>query len=243
MSDKQQTTEVVITLGWRAGLVLLAVLLASTALVMGIWLGRQAALRTQSGTQGFAALPQSGPQAVPVPQAPVVQTGPLVQPRTELPSGLQPYGLQLSQPAPEFELENLDGELVHLSDFQGQPVLINFWATWCPPCRREMPMLEGAWRRYKDQGFVILGVNTGERVRAGRLREEVGFYVDQMGLTFPILLDAEEVVANLYNLRSYPTSFFVNRDGVLVDVRRGAFASPAELDRYISRILTPAGGD
>ncbi len=244
MSDrKKQSKEVVIVVDRRVGLAVLGVFLVILSLVAGAFLGRQLAGREATMGQ---TLPPAAP-GVPWPAAPALPPAPAAgsarseaQPRTELPAGASSTRARLNEPAPEFGLETLEGEMVHLSDFRGQAVMINFWATWCPPCRFEMPMLESAWRKYKDQGFVILGVNTGERVRAGRLREEVQFFVDQMGLTFPILLDAEDRVADLYNLRAYPTSFFISPDGELVAARRGAFPSPAELEQFIIRVLNPA---
>jgi len=241
---KRQSKELVIVLDRRVGLAILGAFLVILSLAAGVFLGRLMGRARQSTTvQILPSVPQGVPLATapPLPQAPAVGSGGSeAQPRTELPAGASSTRARLNQPAPNFGLETLEGEMVHLSDFRGQAVMINFWATWCPPCRFEMPMLEGAWRKYKDQGFVILGVNTGERVRAGRLREEVKFFVDQMGLTFPILLDADDMVADLYNLRAYPTSFFISPDGELVAARRGAFSSPAELERFITRVLNPA---
>ncbi len=117
--------------------------------------------------------------------------------------------------APDFTLETLDGKTMTLSNLRGQVVVINLWATWCPPCRAEMPALERVWNDYRDQGLVILAVN--QRESAAR----VGAFVEELGLTFPVLLDPNGTVGARYQLRAYPTTFFVGRDGVIQDVVLG----------------------
>jgi thiol-disulfide isomerase/thioredoxin len=144
--------------------------------------------------------------------------------------------VRVGAPAPDFALSNLEGKTVRLSDFKGKPVIINFWATWCPPCRFEMPALEAIYQKYKDKGLVVLGVNTGERVRDGGLAGRVGAYARQLGLTFPIVLDLTDSVANLYRLRAYPTTYFVDASGKVTDMRRGAFINQADIERYLQGI-------
>jgi len=110
--------------------------------------------------------------------------------------------------APDFTLVNLEGENVSLSDFHGQPVLINLWATWCGPCRIEMPTIQSRFEKYLDEGFIVLAVNFDEP------RGDVQAFRDEFGLTFQMLLDPGAEVQKLYRTRSYPTSFFVDRKGV-----------------------------
>jgi len=98
-------------------------------------------------------------------------------------------------------LLNLEGEEVSLSDSSGQPALINFWATWCPPCLEELPAIQATYQNSDD--LVVLGVNFQERLT------NVKSFVEQEGLTFPILLDEEGRLALLYRVRSLPTSFFL----------------------------------
>ncbi|MEA1976694.1 MAG: redoxin domain-containing protein [Chloroflexota bacterium] len=111
--------------------------------------------------------------------------------------------------APDFTLVNLEGKNVSLSDFHGQPVLINLWATWCGPCRIEMPTIQSRFDEYRDEGFIVLAVNFDEP------RENVQSFRDEFGLTFEMLLDPGAKVQKLYRTRSYPTSFFVDRNGVI----------------------------
>ncbi|WP_027965033.1 redoxin domain-containing protein [Halalkalibacillus halophilus] len=118
-------------------------------------------------------------------------------------------GLDLGSEAPDFELETLEGEIVQLSDYRGQKVMINFWATWCPPCRAEMPDMQSV---YEDEEVEILAVNLSSTEAA---RSDVVNFVDDFGLTFPILLDKYEEVANLYEISPVPTSYLVDTNGVI----------------------------
>lgn len=113
--------------------------------------------------------------------------------------------------APDFTLDTLDGTKVTLSDLRGKIVVINLWATWCPPCRAEMPALENAYQQYKDSGVVVLGLNVTNQDS----ESEVPRFVDEFGLTFPILLDRDGSVSALYQLRGLPTTYFVNRAGII----------------------------
>jgi peroxiredoxin len=117
--------------------------------------------------------------------------------------------------APDFTLNDLNGQEVTLSDFRGQPVLINFWATWCPPCRIEKPFLEKAYEKHKGEGFVILGVNMRES------EETVRAFVNESGTTFPVLLDGSGFVIRLYKVYAAPTSFFVDKEGIIIDKHMG----------------------
>ncbi|HLR69164.1 MAG TPA: TlpA disulfide reductase family protein [Virgibacillus sp.] len=116
-------------------------------------------------------------------------------------------GLDKGQKAPDFELSTLDGETVKLSDFRGQKVLLNFWATWCPPCRKEMPDME---ELHNDTDVKILAVNlTG--TESGL--DEVKSFIDKLELTFTIPLDEESDIANQYEVVAYPTTYMIDPDG------------------------------
>ena len=117
-------------------------------------------------------------------------------------------GLKLGKSAPDFELVSIDGESVHLSELQGTPVLINFWATWCAPCRLEMPILQDSYERY-SQDLIVVAVNAGEP------EYEVRTFADELGLTFDILLDPDRKIERLYRLRGYPTTYFLDAEGTL----------------------------
>jgi len=119
-------------------------------------------------------------------------------------------------PAPDFELKTLDGETVRLSDFAGKPVLVNFWATWCGPCRAEFPDFQEA--SIDNAGkLVIIGINNTATDQA----ELVDDFVAEMGATFPIVLDPDGQVSESYQIRGLPTSIFVNRDGIVDEVFTG----------------------
>ena len=131
--------------------------------------------------------------------------------------------------APEFSLISLEGDQVSLADLRGHPVLINFWATWCAPCRIEMPHIQDRFERYADQGFVILAVDFDEP--AG----QVEAFRDELGLTFDILLDPGAEVQELYRNRSYPTTFFVDEQGV-IQVQHIGVMTEGQLDENLAKI-------
>jgi len=121
-------------------------------------------------------------------------------------SGSQPAIPEVNQAAPDFALTTLTGESVRLSELKGRVVAVNFWATWCGPCRLEMPLLQTYADRY-PQDLTVLAVNDAEPI------EKVQPYVDDLGLSFPILLDEKELVTRLYRVRGFPTTIFIDRDG------------------------------
>lgn len=135
--------------------------------------------------------------------------------------------------APDFELNTTSGETVKLSDLRGQAVLVNLWATWCPPCRAEMQSIEKVYNEYKDQGFVVLAVNMTYQDDASRVMP----FVTEQGLTFPIVLDETGDMAQAYQLRSLPSSFFINRDGIINEVVIGGPMAEALLRTRVEEIL------
>lgn len=130
--------------------------------------------------------------------------------------------------APDFELVNIQGENVKLSDFRGKAVLINFWATWCAPCRLEMPAIQARYEQYSPD-FVVLAVDNDESL------EIVAAFVDELGLTFPVLLDPGADIQQLYLIRGYPSSFFVDANGVIKVVHIGIMTE-GQLDGYLFEI-------
>lgn len=118
-------------------------------------------------------------------------------------------GVEIGDKAPDFMLETLDGETLQLSDFQGERVMINFWATWCPPCKQEMPDME---RFYQEHDPVILSVNLTD----GEMNtEQVGQFIQELELTFPVLLDREGEVSNLYRIQPIPMTYMVDAKGII----------------------------
>lgn len=116
---------------------------------------------------------------------------------------------QIGYSAPDFTLSDLTGTPVSLRGLKGQVVLINIWATWCPPCRAEMPTIQATYEQYRARGFVVLAVNQAEDSGT------VAAFMQQYGLTFPALLDSDSVVSRSYQVRVLPSSFFVDRMGVV----------------------------
>lgn len=120
-----------------------------------------------------------------------------------------------NHPAPDFTLTTYDGATITLSKLKGQVALINVWATWCPPCRAEMPAIQATYEQYHGQGFTVLAVNLQEDPRV------VAAFMRQYGLTFPALLDLDGAVSTAYQARVLPSSFFVDKKGVIRAVYRG----------------------
>jgi cytochrome c biogenesis protein CcmG, thiol:disulfide interchange protein DsbE len=136
-----------------------------------------------------------------------------------------------SEPAPGFELRSLDGSVVSLDDYRGQVVLVNFWASWCPPCRVEMPGFERVYRERRDQGFVILGIATDTHAEDA-IRE----FIAEHDITYPILLANRQVIQDYGGIRSLPETFLVDREGVIRHRIIGYFAEPA-LRAAVGRML------
>lgn len=113
--------------------------------------------------------------------------------------------------APDFTLDTLQGEQIKLSNLRGQIVVVNFWTTWCPPCRAETPALQSAYEAYQESSVVILGVNLTDQDSL----PDVKSFVQDFKLTYPILLDRNGAVGLLYQLNGLPTTFFIDRKGVI----------------------------
>ena len=135
--------------------------------------------------------------------------------------------------APDFTLDTTDGETVTLSKLRGQAVLVNLWATWCPPCRAEMTAIQKLYDEYKGQGFIVLAVNMTYQDDISAIAPFVG----QNDLTFPILLDETGDMARKYELRSLPSSFFIDLNGIIREVVIGGPMSEALLRTRIESIL------
>jgi peroxiredoxin len=131
--------------------------------------------------------------------------------------------------APEFTLTSTQGEEIRLADFRGRPVVLNFWATWCPPCRAEMPEFQAASVKYNGQA-VFLGVDQGE------ILPVVADYGAALGITYPLLLDQDNKVNRLYGVTALPTTVFVDADGVVRELFSG-IVSAAVLEDRIERLL------
>ncbi len=120
-----------------------------------------------------------------------------------------------SMPAPDFTLKSAEGGNLRLAEQRGQVVLVNFWATWCGPCKIEMPHLNRLFEKYKSAGFVLLGINIDEDPR------QAVALATRLGLKFPVLLDTDKAVSRRYALDSMPGTVLIDRDGKVRHVHRG----------------------
>ncbi len=122
----------------------------------------------------------------------------------------------MGESAPDFTLVDLEGNQVSLSDFRGETVFINFWATWCPPCRAEMPEIEAVYQEYKDRDVVVIGVDILEP------EDTVRQFVEKGGYSWVFVMDSTGEVSRNYAIGAIPTSIFVDRDGIIRAVNIGA---------------------
>jgi peroxiredoxin len=127
------------------------------------------------------------------------------------PSPTVDYGTRVGEAAPDFSLPTLKGNSIKLSGYRGKVVFLNIWATWCPPCREEMPSMESLYQRLKGREFEMLAVSID---RQGE--EIVGPFVAKYGLTFPVLLDSENKTYKLYGLTGIPETFIIDRNGMVI---------------------------
>ena len=133
------------------------------------------------------------------------------------------------KPALDFKLKDLNGKEVSLSDYKGKKVFLNFWASWCPPCKAEMPDIEKLYGETKDSDLVILAVNVGESKNTAKS------FIDDNKYSFPVLLDSDQNVTNQYNIKGIPTSFFIDKEGNVVSSKVGGI-SLEEMKSYISEL-------
>jgi peroxiredoxin len=140
---------------------------------------------------------------------------------------------QVGDKAPDFSLVDMNGQPHKLSEFKGKPVLINFWGTFCPPCKDEMPALQRQYDQWKQQGVVFLEVNLDTN------KITVQSFLDQYKLNMPVLLDTKEVVRKDYGVLEYPTTYFVGKDGKIAYKKIGEMQEPYIQDTL--RALTGGG--
>lgn len=131
------------------------------------------------------------------------------------PANLEPAPIK-GHPAPDFALQTLAGKTIRLSDYKGKPVLINFWATWCGPCRAEFPDFQKAWTDNADR-LVIIGINNTTTDD----KSQIPAFLDEYGITFPIVLDESGDTAKVYNILGLPTSIFIDRNGIVNELFTG----------------------
>jgi len=137
---------------------------------------------------------------------------------------------RVNQTAPEFSLTTFNGETIALQDLKGKPVVVNFWASWCPPCRVEAPLIERAWRAYKDRGLIFLGINIQDR------KEDALNYIREFAITYPNGPDPAGEISIDYGVSGLPVTFFVSANGEVVRRWVGAIEKTA-LSNAIGEIM------
>jgi len=135
--------------------------------------------------------------------------------------------------APDFTLDLLGGGEVTLSDLRGRPVVLNIWATWCGPCREEMPAIEKVYRSYEELGLVVIGLN----LTSQDSEQAVAAFVQDLGLTFPIALDRDGSVGNRYQLLGLPTTYFIDSQGVIQSVVVGGPMSESLIQSNVEALF------
>jgi len=139
-------------------------------------------------------------------------------------------GPEIGKRAPDFTLPTLDGKELSLSQFRGKTVMINFWQSSCSNCASEMPDIQAVFDKWSRDDLEILAVSVGERAAF------VQSFVDSRGLTFPALLDLDEAVKDIYQISHFPTTFFINADGIVSEIKQGSFTSEPEIERILKSL-------
>jgi peroxiredoxin len=137
----------------------------------------------------------------------------------------------VGNPAPEFQLPDLDGQAISLNDLKGKPVLLNFWASWCGPCRSEMPYMQEIHEEWSGDGLVLLTINIGEGL------PQVQEFLQKRNLSLPVLLDTQNNVAEQYGVQYLPTTFFIDKDGIIQEKIVGAFKNKTQIETRLSKII------
>jgi cytochrome c biogenesis protein CcmG/thiol:disulfide interchange protein DsbE len=139
-------------------------------------------------------------------------------------------GNRIGFTAPDFTLPTVDSREISLSDYRGRPVILNFWATWCGPCRYEVPAFKAFYERYPEEEVVIIAVNTQDDPDSAR-----GYAIADK-LKFVIPVDPRGTVANMYNVRGMPTTFYINGAGVITSIKIGPFLSIDEMEERMTSV-------
>ncbi|MBM7583385.1 thiol-disulfide isomerase/thioredoxin [Caldicoprobacter guelmensis] len=154
------------------------------------------------------------------------------------------YGFyEINKPMEDFEVEDLNGNKVKLSDYKGKIIFLNFWATWCPPCQAEMPHMEEFYAKYKDEDVVVLAVNsTSVELRGGTddkaAEKKVKDFIKKYGYTFPVLLDRDDEGWRIYYQAGVPANYIIDKEGIVRYLKIGAFSGQQEMELAVKAIRT-----
>ena len=140
----------------------------------------------------------------------------------------------IGSPAPDFQLTDLQGQTQQLSQYRGKVVLLNFWATWCKPCIKEMPAMQKAYNDLHDQGFTVLAINELED------KERVRDHIARHQHTFQVLMDEDNEVANMYGVVGLPVSVFIDQDGHIQEFVKGGLLTEDLIQKTVNRLLANA---
>ncbi|MHB8626427.1 MAG: TlpA family protein disulfide reductase [Aggregatilineales bacterium] len=151
------------------------------------------------------------------------------------PSYYTPSNTPIGAPAPAFTLTGPHGQTHRLADYAGQPVILNFWATWCIPCRLETPLLEDTAIRFRTHGLVIIGIDQAEDAAT------VNDFLKQFNVTFPIVIDQDQSVAQAYGVVGIPTTFFIDEKGIVQGKTIGQL-TPEGLQHYLGELMPSEKG-
>ncbi len=135
--------------------------------------------------------------------------------------------------APAISLKSMTGKEYQLSNFRGKVVLVNFWASWCPPCKAEMPAIESIYRRYSDKGLVVLAVDSTIQDKAS----DVANFIKTNNLSFPVLMDLTGLATKTYRIQSLPSTYFIDKQGIIRQIELGGPMSEAYLESTINQLL------
>lgn len=145
-------------------------------------------------------------------------------------------GTQVGNMAPDFHLNNLEGKPVSLSELRGKVVLINFWATWCPFCRAERPVLQQIYNDWQSKGLVVLTIDIIGSTPS-ETAANIATFMQNNNYSFPVLLDVNMQVTKSYNIKNTPTTFLIDKAGIIREVRVGAYPSQAAMEESLNRLL------
>lgn len=208
----------------RVGLSLLAMLLILTGCV-GQWTPEESAARTAtvSAYQVPTKVPGKSTKEPPAPEPQPTKANtptPVSAAPQESSAADLPVGVQIGQRSPDFALKDAAGQELNLSSLQGQPVAVIFWASWCPHCEKEMPLMQSMYEQYGDQGLAVIGVNVPGL--GGDTKDKAQAFVAEKGITFPVLFDEGGRVYQEYRVSGVPNLIFIDREGVVVSNYPGA---------------------
>jgi peroxiredoxin len=218
--------------------ILIGIILASTLLMLSCNPNFEGEMSNNSVSSAISPAPEVTPPSIsPTPQVQPTPTTenitlPSPTPSPSVPSPSQTT-LEIGKPAPDFELIDLDGKAVTLSSFRGQPVLINFWGTWCLPCLKELPFWQEINKNWTDKGLVFLSVDNGET------KGKVQSFIQLYGYTFRVLVDPEGEASIGYGIRSLPTTVLVDRDGIVQYILRGPFPNVQTIEQEVLTKVFP----